>query len=177
VLQKRRAMKARVGCISVVCLALGVAACSKNRDAAALGAADTLAVSAPLADCGHAVCATNFFIDTVVADCAARSPCSMTVKLFATGEFHINDEYPYRFKADDTSGIAFLGTDAGGMNAFSKAAGDWQKSEEKSGAMTVNFSPAERGTKTIGGTFKLSVCSAQSCLLEQRQLTASVLTK
>ena len=42
--------------------------------------------------------------------------------------------------------------------------------------MTVKFSPAERGTKTIGGTFKLSVCSAQSCLLEQRQLTARVLT-
>ena len=101
----------------------------------------------------------------------------MAVKLVATGEFHINDEYPYRFKADDASGIEFLGTDTGGKNAFSKAAGDWQKSEERSGAMTVKFSPAERGTKTIGGTFKLSVCSAQNCLLEQRQLTASVLTK
>ena len=45
----------------------------------------------------------------------------MAVKLVATGEFHINDEYPYRFKADDASGIEFLGTD-GGKNAFSKAA-------------------------------------------------------
>jgi hypothetical protein len=170
-------MKAMVGCISGVGFAIVVAACSKSRDAAALGAADTLAIAAPPADCGHAICGTNFFIDTAVADCAVRAPCSMTVKLVATGEFHINDEYPYRFKADDASGVEFLGTDPGGKNSFSKAAGDWQKAEEKTGAMTVKFSPAERGTKAIGGTFKLSVCSAQNCLLEQRQLTASVLTK
>ena len=170
-------MKAILRCMSMAGLAVVPVGCSKNHDSAALGAADTLAVSAPLADCGHAVCATNFFIDTAAADCTARSPCSLTVKLVATGEFHINDEYPYRFRADDVSGVEFLGTDTGGRNSFSKAAGDWQKAEEKSGAMTVKFTPTERGTKTIAGTFKLSVCSVQNCLLEQRQLTASVLTK
>jgi hypothetical protein len=170
-------MRSVLGCISAVGLAVVATACSKSHDSGMSAATDTMAVAATQIDCGHAVCATNFFIDTAVTDCTAGSPCGMTLKLVATGEFHINDEYPYKFRADDTTGVAFLGTDTGGANVFSKAAGDWQKAEEKTGSITVKFTSAERGTKTVGGIFKLSVCSAQNCLLEQRQLTASVLTK
>ena len=43
--------------------------------------------------------------------------------------------------------------------------------------MTVKFVPAERGTRNVAGTFKLSVCSPQACLLEQRQVTATVASK
>jgi hypothetical protein len=123
------------------------------------------------------VCADNFFVDAAPGDCTAGSACIVTLKLVATGDFHINDEYPYRFKADDAPGVEFLGTDAGNKNSFSKAAGDWTKSEEKAGAMAVKFVPADRGQKSIAGTFKLSVCSPQACLLEQRQVTASVVAK
>ena len=77
--------------------------------------------------------------------CTAGSPCNVTLKLVATGDFHVNDEYPYRFKADDAPGVAFLGTDPGGKNTFSKAAGDWQKADAKSGAMTVKFIAANPG--------------------------------
>jgi hypothetical protein len=168
-------MKATVRRAHVLFLALVAAACSKDRDAAR--SSEAPALSAPQAPCGHAVCATDFFIDMATSDCALGSPCSLKVNLVATGDYHINDDYPYRFKADDAPGVEFLGTDPGGKNAFSKAAGDWRKAEAKSGAMTVNFTPADRGSKTIAGTFKLSVCSPQSCLLEQRQVKASVLTK
>ncbi len=170
-------MKAILVVISTATLVLVAAACSRGHDASVPGAGDTSTTSAPLADCPHAVCAANFSIDTSVGDCAVTSPCSVTVKLVATGDFHINDEYPYRFKADDAPGVEFLGTDPGGRNSFSKTVGDWQKIDARSGTMTVKLAPSERGKKTIGGTFKLSVCSAQSCLLEQRQVTASVLTK
>jgi hypothetical protein len=154
-------------------------ACSRGSDAMPKAPAETtMAITAaPLASCGHAICADNFFIDATVPDCVAGSPCSAAIKVVATGDFHINDEYPYRFRADDAPGVDFLGTDPAGKSSFSKGAGDWQKSEEKAGAMNVKFSVADRGTKTIGGTLKLSVCSVQNCLLEQRPVTVSVLVK
>ena len=111
-----------------------LSSCSRARDAAARGTSETQALSALAAPTAATPCApTNFFIDAAPASCAAGSPCSVTLKLVATGDFHINDEYPYKFKADDAPGVAFLGTDPGGKNTFSKAAGDWQKTDAKSG--------------------------------------------
>lgn len=166
--------------LALPCVLAGVG-CSRGADAAANPAPksspDTMTIAAPAASCGHAVCADNFFVDATPVECAAGAPCSVTLKVVATGDFHINDEYPYKFKADDAAGVDFLGTDAAGKNTFSKTAGDWQKSEEKVGAMKVKFKIADPGTKTVGGTLKLSVCSGASCLLEQRPVTASVLTK
>jgi hypothetical protein len=40
--------------------------------------------------------------------------------------------------------------------------------------MTVTFKPVEKGSKSIGGVFKLSVCSVQNCQLEQEQVKATV---
>jgi len=158
--------------------------CSKAEDAAKPGSgtlaltAPSSAPAAPAAACAHAACADNFYVDAVPADgCAAGSPCTLAVKLVATGDFHINDEYPYRFKADDAPGVEFLGTDAAGKGSFTKGAGDWKKTEEKSGTMTVKFTPAASGPKAVSGTFKLSVCSAANCLLEQRPVSATIVAK
>ncbi len=165
--------------VSIAALVLVAGGCSKGQDAATTAASGTQATAAPVPrpDCHHAACGDDFFIDTVVPDppgCAAGAACSVTLKLFATGQFHINDEYPYRFRADDAPGVAFLGTDAGGKNVFSKPAGDWQKLEAKAGTMTVKFSPATAGDQTIAGTFKLSVCSPQSCLIEAPRISAAI---
>jgi hypothetical protein len=170
-------MRARVrfGLVGLFCVG---AACSKGRDAVTQATPEPLqAAVKPSESCSHAVCADNFFIDAPPAECAAGVACTAALKLVATGAFHINDEYPYRFKAEDAAGVEFLGTDAGGKGTFSKGAGDWQKSEEKAGTMTVKFITADKGAKAVQGTFKLSVCSAQACLLEQRQVTANVLAK
>jgi hypothetical protein len=139
-------------------------------------ASETQALSAPQADCGHAVCAADYFVDAAPVSCTAGSPCSLTLKVVATGDFHVNDEYPYRFKADDAPGVAFLGTDPSGSSTFSKAAGDWQKADAKSGAMTVKLIAANPGGAAIAGTLKLSVCSAANCLLEQPRVTANFAT-
>ena len=158
--------------------ALLLVACSKAREVASRGTSETQSISAAApGECAHAVCADNFFVDAAPATCSAGAPCAVALKLVATGDFHVNDEYPYRFKADDAPGVDFLGTGEGGKNTFSKATGDWQKSEEKAGVMTVKFVPAERGTRSVGGTFKLSVCSPQACLLEQRQVAATVASR
>ena len=129
----------------------------------------------PASDCGHSVCVDNLFIDTAPgAACAAGSVCTLTLTLVATGDYHVNDEYPYRFKADDAQGLTFLGTDEGGKNIFSKGAGDWKKIDARSGAMTVQFTPQGRGPATVGGVFRMSVCSGATCQLEQSRLSAAV---
>jgi hypothetical protein len=154
--------------------ALLVAGCGKDGRAASQ-APDDPAAAPPHGDCGHTACGSNFFLDAAPAgDCPAGATCSVTIRLVATGEFHINDDYPYKFKADDAAGLEFLGADPAGKNTFSKAASNWQKKDEKSGVMTVAFRSAEKGDKTVGGTFKLSVCSAQTCQLEQQPVQAKV---
>jgi hypothetical protein len=161
----------------VMVLALAGVGCSKAREAASRGTLETQALAAPPSDCPHAVCADNFFIDAAPATCTAGSPCSAALTLVATGDFHVNDEYPYRFQAELAPGVAFLGRDPNGGGTFSKSAGDWLKSDAKSGTMTVKFVAADPGAKAIAGILKLSVCSAQACLLEQRRVTANILTK
>jgi hypothetical protein len=162
---------------AVAALGLAAGACSRDSEAALKGAKETMA-AAPNVGCGHAVCADNFFIDAApTGDCAPGASCKVGLRVVATGEFHVNDQYPYRFKADDAPGVSFLGTDGAGPNVFSKAAGDWQKADAKSGAMTVKFTPASTGSTTIAGTLKLSVCSEANCLLEQRQVSTAVAVK
>ena len=98
----------------------------------------------------------------------------MTVNLVATGNFHINEKYPYKFRADDAKGVEFLGTDRAGKNTFSTDANNWERKDEKAGAMNLAFRGSEKGNKVISGTFKLSVCSAEDCQLEQPAVSAAV---
>jgi hypothetical protein len=162
------------GVTAVVAIAAG---CSKASAAPSQARAQedmTPVVSAPAPRDGHAASDDNYFVDSAPDACTAGSVCTLRLKLTATGDYHINDEYPYKFKADDSAGVEFQGTDSNGKNVFSKAAGDWSKDAEKTGTMTVKFKPADKGSKTIAGTFKLSVCSQQNCLLKQAQLSVSV---
>jgi hypothetical protein len=162
-----------------LCL-VAAAACSKGGRASGGPAADDVAAapSSTQANCGHAACGSNFFLDVVPGpDCIAGATCTVGFALVATGQYHINDEYPYKLKADDAPGVEFLGADATGKNVFSKAASDWRKRDEKSGVMTLAYRAADKGSKTVGGTFKLSVCSAENCQLEQERVKATVAVK
>jgi hypothetical protein len=160
-------------------LALGLLAslavgCGRDSRAAATQAKGS-AVGSAHADCGHAFCGDNFFVDVDPgALCSAGAACTTNLKLYAVGAFHINDEYPYKFKADDAPGVEFLGTDGAGKNVFSKLASDWRKNDEKTGTMSVKWRPAGGGDKSIGGVLKLSVCSAQACQLDQAPVKATV---
>jgi hypothetical protein len=161
---------------------LTLTACGRDKagpDAPALAATGKTAPSAAQppspSDCGHDVCTDNLFIDAASgAPCSAGAVCSVRLTLVATGDFHVNDEYPYRFKADEAAGVSFLGSDEAGKNVFSKGAGDWKKLDPKSGAMTVRFTPTARGPSTIAGVLKLSVCSGATCQLEQSRVSTTV---
>jgi hypothetical protein len=173
----RRGLLALIATVALP--ALGVA-CGRSRPApdehgVTSAAAPTPTPTSAQAECGHTACADNLFVDArPAAACAAGSTCAVKLTLVATGDFHVNDEYPYRFKADDVPGLTFLGTDDAGKNVFSKAAGDWTKIDPKSGAMTVRFTPAARGPATIAGVLRLSVCSGATCQLEQSHVSAVV---
>jgi len=158
-----------------VFLALALLDTGCGKDGHASGRSDR-AVTAPQgAECGHTACGSNFFVDGAqVGDCPAGANCTAKLTLVATGDFHINDQYPYKFRADDVAGVTFRGTDHGGPNVFSKDADDWHKTGAQAGVMTVTFQSTDKGSKSISGNFKLSVCSAQNCQLEQQTITVPV---
>jgi hypothetical protein len=151
--------------------------CAKGEHPVAQGAVAAPASSSSSSPCAHAACSDHFFVEAAPGDCAAGAPCDLQLKVLATGDYHINDDYPYRFTADEAPGVAFLGANPADTRVFSKSTGDWQKAETKAGTMRVRFTPAAAGPKTIAGTFKVSVCSAENCLLEQPKVSAVVAAK
>ena len=165
----------RLGLLAALAVssALTSAGCGRDSRAATHGGDGGAAApaAAPHGNCGHSLCGDNFFVDVEPGPaCAAGATCAAQLTLAAVGAYHINDEYPYKFKADESPGaqaVEFLGTDGAGKNVFSKAASDWRKKDEKTGTMTVKWRSGVKGDKTIAGVFKLSVCSAQNCQLEQ----------
>src|SRR5262245_50197766 len=93
-----------------------------------------------VADAGEIAKGNNFTISAeVIGDCKANTECKVQIKLQALDSFHVNKEYPYKFKAGDVAGVEYLGTDAAGKNVFSKAAGDFvlDANNEKLGYMNV----------------------------------------
>lgn len=155
---------------------LSAAACSRASSATQRPSHEA-EVAPARADCGHAFCSDHFFVDVEPGPpCAAGATCTVAVKLTATGAFHVNDEYPFKFKADDASepGLEFLGKSTEGKNVFSRVAGDWRKDGEQTGTMTLAWRAAQPGTKKLAGLLKLSVCSAEACLLDTAPVKTTI---
>jgi hypothetical protein len=168
-------MKSRLFAGCAFGLAAFVAGCGRDSRAAIHSGSEAEATPPGRSGCSHAACGNGFFVDVgSAASCRVGATCTFALTLVATGDYHINDEYPYKFRADDLPGVEFLGTDGAGKNVFSKVAKNWSKRDERTGTMTVTFQSTEKGTKPIVGIFKLSVCSAQNCQLEQQQVTTMV---
>jgi hypothetical protein len=166
-----------------LCLVIGALGCNREHaEAPAVsGAASAPRASAastpeskPAAGCAHTACGEGYAIDATQdpGGCHAGASCTVSLQLSALGDFHINDQYPYRFRADEAPGIEFAGTDPAGKNVFSKSANDWHKTDAKTGVMSVKLSGASAAT--LAGTFKLSVCSEQNCLIDQPHVSTPV---
>jgi hypothetical protein len=147
-------------------------ACTKDSAAATSTQTKATVAAGPHVDGNH------YIIDAAPAsDCAAGANCAVTVKLGAQGEYHINQQYPYKFTATASPGVTYLGSDSNGPNVFTKTAGDFAIGDEKTATMTVKFKASQKGAIAVGGTFKLSVCSAQNCQLEQQDVSVNVTVK
>jgi hypothetical protein len=150
---------------------------TKTLLAGSLGAA-LLAIAAVAAAASAHVDGNHFTIDGApTADCAAGATCVVAVKLAAQAEFHINQQYPYKFTALPATGVTYLGSDAANPNVFTKTAGDFTIADEKNATMNIKFKVAQKGAVTIGGTFKLSVCSSANCQLESQDVAVNVTAK
>jgi hypothetical protein len=114
----------------------------------------------------------NFALDVASPGCRTNEDCALTITLSVAGDYHVNKEYPYKFTATPAPAVTYLGkTDA---NTFSKAAGDFVEQGEKSAIMTVRFRPTAPGDVRVAGTYKMSVCSAEQCQIEQQQVSLAV---
>ena len=113
----------------------------------------------------------NFALDLASPGCKAATECTMTIKLVASSDYHVNKEYPYKFTAVPAPGLEFLGK---GDATFTRASGDFVEQGEKTGLMTVRFKPASPGEASVKGTYKFSVCSADQCQIEQEKLELTI---
>ncbi len=128
--------------------------------------------AAPLKPAGTSITGKNFTLAVGSPGCRVDTPCAVTLRITAGGEFHVNKEYPYKFTANAAPGVTFLGS--GDANVFSRAAGDFREEGEKSATMTVRFKPTAAGEAKIAGTYKMSVCSAEQCQIEAQAVQLAV---
>ena len=126
----------------------------------------------PLKPASTRMSGKNFTLDASSPGCRVEQPCTMTLRLAAAGEYHVNKEYPYKFLAAAAPGVQFLGN--GDANTFSRAAGDFREDGEKAATMTVRFKPTSAGEARVSGTYKMSVCSAENCQVEAQAVTLVV---
>lgn len=134
--------------------------CDKKQSPSPSAAASTPAANDPGGNDG------SYVLTTDASDCKVGATCTVTLRLEARGDYHLNESYPYKFTAGQAPSAEFLGSDLGGKNVFSKAAGDFAKQTEKVGVMTVKLKPSAPGNVTVEGVYKLSVCSEATCKLD-----------
>jgi hypothetical protein len=164
------------------------AAASASAAASAKAAASSKAASAASASAASAsgapssvpalrpaatrVSGKNFTLDVASPGCRVDTPCAVTLRLAASGEYHVNKEFPYKFTATAAPGVQFLGN--GDANTFSRSAGDFREDGEKAATLSVRFKPTAAGEALVAGTYKMSVCSAEKCQVESQPISLSV---
>jgi hypothetical protein len=82
--------------------------------------------------------------------------------LTALGDYHVNKDYPFKFVGEPPPAPP---VDGDGAFALEGA---------RQGTMTVKFRPTTPGSARLVGTFKLSVCSADTCEIETPRLELAI---
>jgi hypothetical protein len=90
---------------------------------------------------------------------------SVEIQLSAKGGYHCNDKYPYKFRVDESEGVKFKAP------VFTKEA---LTLEQMRATMKLDLTPETKGEKSIRGVFAFSLCSAERCLVEKRQLETKI---
>jgi len=116
--------------------------------------------------------AANVEVDTYRAEMTADSTYkagaagSVKIKLTAKAGFHINGQYPYRFKASaPAEGVSYP------KPVLARADGQF---EEKTAVFTLPFVAGHAGKFAVGGVLNLSVCSPASCIVQKAPLEVTV---
>jgi hypothetical protein len=148
-------------------LAAGGLVSGCGKDESAPGVATSAPSAAPDTPAGPAQAAyRESAFDVVIRPVppfAAGKPGVVEVQLDAKGDYHLNDTYPYRFKTHAADGVTYS------VATYSK---DAMKVEGTRGTMRLEVTPASPGARSVSGLFLFSVCSAERCLVEKRELAA-----
>ena len=89
---------------------------------------------------------------------------NVTAVANALGDYHVNQEYPYKF----TLNAAPLGVSYGETVVRNVSR------SEKRAAISIPFTPSSAGTVTISGVYSLSVCTSSNCVIEKVPLSVTV---
>jgi hypothetical protein len=158
-----RAIPTRDRSVRTILASLVVASAAAAGDARA--ARDT--------DPGLAVPAsTRLETDTYLVEISALGPYhagaagSVRVSLTTKGVFHINGQYPYRFKAGvPPDGVSYP------KPVLERADGQFA---DKTAVFNLPFVANHAGTFDVGGVFHMSVCSPGSCVMQKAPLDLAV---
>jgi len=173
-----------------VALSLALSACKNQAPPAAETTASAPAVSAPaaVAEGSAAPGATPGYIAAAPAAPAgpatskyseanfdlALSPkgayasgqaAEAEIVLVAKAPFHVNQNYPYKFKLKDAPGLKFANPVVGK---------DAVKLEAARATMPVAFTPESAGKHTLAGQMSFSVCTDDKCMIEKRDLSLDI---
>jgi hypothetical protein len=87
------------------------------------------------------------------------------IVLAAKAPFHVNQNYPYKFKLKEAPGLKF---------ANLVIAKDAVKLEPARATVPVAFTPETAGKHTLAGQLSFSVCTDDKCVIEKRELALEI---
>lgn len=100
------------------------------------------------------------------------------VVLTTSGDFHVNDDYPTKFKTGTAAaGVTYPSTTLNrkdNKDAFTTDACKADKDHACTIHVKVPFKAAKAGKVAVGGTLNIGVCSPANCLVEKIELELDV---
>jgi hypothetical protein len=90
---------------------------------------------------------------------------AVQIVLDAKAPFHVNDQYPIKFKVKESAGVKYSAAVVGKDKATI---------EKMKATMPVAFVPESAGQRTVAGQLLFSVCTDENCLMEKRDLSLTV---
>jgi hypothetical protein len=103
---------------------------------------------------------------------------SFEIVLTTSGEFHVNDDYPTKFKtAEAPANVTYPTTTLSrkdNKDAFTTDACKADKDHACTIHVKVPFKASKAGKVNVGGTLNIGVCSPANCLVEKIALDLDV---
>ncbi len=155
-------------------VALGAASCDRTGDARAAVAPAPAGSNAP----GPSADTSSYKVEVkAVGSYKKGSEGTFEVVLATKADYHVNDEYPAKFKlAEKPTDVKYPKEKLERL----KDGDAWSVEKCSSGKdnctikVKVPFTPNASGTVKVGGTLHVGVCNAATCLIEKQTLELSV---
>lgn len=116
----------------------------------------------------------HYTVTLTPAPCTAKQPCSVDITIEAKGDYHLNEEYPYRVRmhAAPEGAAKWLGKEP--PNQFSKSGGDFEMKTKTLGILKTRFQADNAGSVHVAGVLKFSVCSSANCEIENKEIGGEI---